>query len=208
MPGTNQTAEDAELKQLNSNLDQLRERPEEVCCRICLSEEEPNNPIISPCECIGSVKYIHLNCIREWLDSKRHKKETAFVNSYIWKGLECEICKAAYRDEVQVNGKMLSLLNYVIHPTAVQYMVIESLTNSTSKTIHVVNFTARSTAKVGRGGCCEVRITDVSVSRHNSTFKLIEYPSKSNRWYLAVSDEASKFGTLVFVRKPIPLSIG
>lgn len=69
-------------------------------CRICLSEDEPDNPIVSACMCIGSVKYIHLNCIREWLDSKMHKKETQYVNSYIWRGLECEICKTYYRDVI------------------------------------------------------------------------------------------------------------
>lgn len=69
-------------------------------CRICLSEDEEDNPIVSECMCIGSVKYIHLNCIREWLDSKMHKKETAYVNSYIWRGLECEICKTYYRDVI------------------------------------------------------------------------------------------------------------
>ena len=73
---------------------------DEKLCRICLSEDEPDNPIISACMCIGSVKYIHLNCIREWLDSKMHKKETIFVNSYIWRGLECEICKTFYKDVI------------------------------------------------------------------------------------------------------------
>ena len=67
---------------------------EEKVCRICLCEEEDTNPIISPCKCIGSVRYIHLLCIQEWLESKKHKKETPFVNSYIWRGLECEICKS------------------------------------------------------------------------------------------------------------------
>ena len=62
---------------------------EEPICRICLSEDEPDNPIIAPCKCTGSVKYIHLNCIREWLEGKKHKKETDSVNSYIWRGLEC-----------------------------------------------------------------------------------------------------------------------
>lgn len=70
-----------------------KEAPEEVICRICLSEDEPGNPIISPCKCIGSVRYIHLKCVQEWLESKKHKKETPYVNSYIWRGLECEICK-------------------------------------------------------------------------------------------------------------------
>lgn len=70
--------------------------------------------------CIGSVKYIHLNCIREWLDSKMHKKETPYVNSYIWRGLECEICKTYYRDVIThpKTMKKISLLKYEIHEDA------------------------------------------------------------------------------------------
>jgi len=34
----------------------------------------------------------------EWLENKKHMKETPYVNSYIWKNLECEICKANYKD--------------------------------------------------------------------------------------------------------------
>ena len=182
---------------------------DEVICRICLSEEEDDNPIISPCKCIGSVRYIHLSCIQEWLEGKKHKKETPFVNSYIWRGLECEICKAAYNDVVKLpkSGKQVSLLKYEIHPDAERYMVIESVTNSSSKTIHVVNFSAQNEVKVGRGSQCEVRITDVSVSRHHSTFELIEHTDKKGdtKIYLTVTDEMSKFGTLVFIRKPIPI---
>lgn len=157
------------------------------------------------------MKFIHLECIREWLDSKKHKKETPVVNSYIWRGLECEICKGAYKDQVRLsNGKLVSLLKYDIHPNAEKYMIIESVTNSSSKTIHVVNFSVSSEIKVGRGSQCEVRITDVSVSRHHSTFEIVKVKDKSgiNRPRLAVQDEFSKFGTLVFIRKPIPLNKG
>lgn len=115
-------------------------REDDICCRICLSEEEPGNPIISPCNCTGSVKYIHLECIKEWLEGKKHKKETPYVNSYIWRGLECEICKSFYNDIVTLpNGKEVSLLRFDVHPDAEKYMILESVTNSSSKTIHVVN---------------------------------------------------------------------
>ena len=126
---------------------------EEIVCRICLCEEEPENPIISPCECTGSVKYIHVNCIREWLEGKKHKKETQYVNSYIWRGLECEICKAPYKDTIKLpkSTKEVSLLNFEVHRDAQRYMIIESVTNSSSKTIHVVNFSASNDIKVGRG---------------------------------------------------------
>ena len=36
-------------------------------CRFCLSPfEDADNPLISPCMCIGSVKYVHVNCLRQW----------------------------------------------------------------------------------------------------------------------------------------------
>lgn len=36
-------------------------------CRICLDDtEEEGNPFITPCKCAGSMKFIHLQCLREW----------------------------------------------------------------------------------------------------------------------------------------------
>lgn len=54
-------------------------------------------------------------------------------------------------------------------------MVIESVTNTTSKTIHVINFTAQKKIKVGRGPNAEVRITDISVSRFHTQIKLSRF---------------------------------
>lgn len=55
-----------------------------------------------------------------------------------------------------------------------------------------------------------MRITDVSVSRHHSTFELLEQENKHGvrKMHLTVTDENSKFGTLVFIRKPIPIKKG
>lgn len=39
----------------------------EPVCRICLEVElPPNNPLIIPCNCKGSMKYLHLNCLKKW----------------------------------------------------------------------------------------------------------------------------------------------
>ena len=87
-----------------------------------------------------------------------------------------------------------------------KYMILESVTNSSSKTIHVVNFSASSYTKVGRGSQCEVRITDVSVSRHHSSFELVYDSKQLDKCVgLTVNDEMSKFGTLVFMRRPVPV---
>ena len=41
-------------------------------CRICYTEEDSDskNPLVQPCKCSGSMKYIHLNCLKQWLFTK------------------------------------------------------------------------------------------------------------------------------------------
>ena len=66
-------------------------------CRICLSEEnELENPLFAPCKCAGTMKYIHLQCLQFWLNSRKITKETAFTKTFFWKTLECELCKTTY----------------------------------------------------------------------------------------------------------------
>lgn len=42
-------------------------------CRICLCEAEDDdidnevNPLVAPCECKGSMKWVHLLCLRTWM---------------------------------------------------------------------------------------------------------------------------------------------
>ena len=96
----------------------------------------------------------------------------------------------------------MNLLNFTVHAEARSYMVIESVTNTTSKTIHVVNFSKQKMIKVGRGQTAEVRITDISVSRFHTSIKLNKYGD------VVISDNASKFGTLVQLSDPIGINFG
>ena len=42
----------------------MKNKLKSYTCRICLQEDDfiGENPLISPCNCIGSVKYLHLEC--------------------------------------------------------------------------------------------------------------------------------------------------
>ena len=43
--------------------------PEEKQCRICLAgaeEEAELGRLISPCHCRGSIRYVHVNCLKQW----------------------------------------------------------------------------------------------------------------------------------------------
>jgi len=48
-------------------------------CRICHCENDSQNPLLTPCYCAGSLKYVHQSCLQQWL--------TASDTS------SCELCK-------------------------------------------------------------------------------------------------------------------
>lgn len=48
-----------------------------------------NNPMLAPCECSGSMAFVHFLCVEQWRCRSRHP---AAMN-----GLNCETCKAPYR---------------------------------------------------------------------------------------------------------------
>ena len=52
-------------------------------CRICRGEGTKEEELFYPCKCNGSIRYVHQNCLVEWL-SHSHKKH-------------CELCKTPFR---------------------------------------------------------------------------------------------------------------
>jgi len=111
---------------------------EKLTCRICLAEEEegfdPENPMISPCKCDGTMKHIHLTCLKEWLVSRRTVKENGLSASYIWKSLDCELCKESFPPSVMSHGKKQRLTEIQRPPGC--YMILESTNH---KQIHVIS---------------------------------------------------------------------
>ncbi|KAI1117156.1 hypothetical protein F5Y14DRAFT_405040 [Nemania sp. NC0429] len=52
-------------------------------CRICRGEATEDEPLFFPCKCSGSIKYVHQDCLMEWLSHSQKK--------------HCELCKTAFR---------------------------------------------------------------------------------------------------------------
>ena len=55
-------------------------------CRICLEKGDKNAPLIAPCLCEGSIKYVHQSCLKKWLIKSKIRPELS----------RCEICKDKY----------------------------------------------------------------------------------------------------------------
>ncbi|KAI9640137.1 hypothetical protein NHQ30_011539 [Ciborinia camelliae] len=52
-------------------------------CRICRAEATDKEPLFYPCKCSGSIKFVHQDCLMEWLSHSQKK--------------HCELCKTPFR---------------------------------------------------------------------------------------------------------------
>lgn len=58
-------------------------------CRICLMDGEEEQPLISPCACHGSMRYVHQFCLRKWTETHNI--------------ISCEICRYKYHVQNKLN---------------------------------------------------------------------------------------------------------
>lgn len=51
-----------------SKFDLLDDDEEGDVCRICRNPGELDNPLRYPCACSGSIKFVHQDCLLQWLN--------------------------------------------------------------------------------------------------------------------------------------------
>ena len=161
------------------------------------------------------MSHIHLECLREWLNSKRSKKITDNVSTYCWKALQCELCNVRFpsrvfpdgtsiTDKLNLTQKQLKKMGDPIEILEYEcpekdFLVIESVTLQNIRIIHVIVMKDKTFIKVGRGHDAEIRVTDISVSRFHAKI------NRSDLGEYYVEDNRSKFGTLIQLRRPFLL---
>ena len=172
----------------------------EKLCRICYGEEEDpkENPIVQPCHCSGSCKYIHLQCLKHWIMTKSCVKidDSEYCSVFIFSETECELCKAKLPDLVEHNKKLYSLLDF--SNEFKNYLILECLTldKENNKFLYVISLEKTGDIKIGRGQVCDILFSDASVSRIHC---VLSVEGRS----VFLKDYGSKFGTLILVQAPV-----
>ena len=112
-------------------------------CRFCWGTESSlENPCIVPCNCSGTVGFIHYACLKNWLHLKMQSKETPQITTLFWRNFECELCKYAYPYMFKTNNRVYKLVDIKLPVHAQNFIVMESLAleKNSSRTIHVMAF--------------------------------------------------------------------
>ena len=170
-------------------------------CRICYGDDTTEeNPLICPCICKGSMKYIHYECLKNWLNSKIEEDISVDsenpeieVISYNRKDISCELCKEKLPDYVKHNDRFYNISFY--KPKFEEFVVLESMRadKHKAKFIHIISFDRKCSINIGRANECELSISELSVSR----FHCIIHKDEGD---LFLEDNSSKFGTLILIQ--------
>ena len=120
---------------------------EEEECRICASSESsPENPLISPCNCAGTIKFVHINCMKAWYESKTTCKQSNNTSRYTIYKLNCELCNTKLPLSFFYSGKKYDLVN-IKRPESNAYIILESSFES-KKRIYVVVIPKNTTVTI------------------------------------------------------------
>lgn len=166
-------------------------------CRICLMETyTKNDPLMTPCKCAGTMRYIHLKCLQQWLGSKMTMRQSGNTVSYSWKHLECELCKEPFPLVISLEGRVVELVE--MNKPDTPYLILEDERSdfTQGRGLHVISLLENSSVRMGRGHESDLRIPDISVSRCHAIVQL-------TREGFFITDNRSKFGTLLLARKPV-----
>eukprot|EP00916_Digyalum_oweni_P014152 GHVL01023214.1.p1 GENE.GHVL01023214.1~~GHVL01023214.1.p1 ORF type:complete len:451 (+),score=70.63 GHVL01023214.1:152-1504(+) len=172
-------------------------------CRVCLSEgSEHGNPLVAPCLCRGSMRYVHLQCLRRWMEGRLNIRADGNQSSFFWRALDCELCKTPYPIFVDAFNKQVEL--FEVPRPEWPYIILETVmkpSDSPLRGLHILSFANKKSMKLGRGHESDIRITDISVSRCHARIEI-----QKNGFI--IKDDNSKFGTLIGWKYPYNLDPG
>ena len=133
-----------ELKEITSpiktkKIKESKDSTQTKLCRICYGEEETqDNPLVQPCICSGSMKYIHLNCLKTWINTSVNIKleSTEYCNVYTYKPAECELCKTTFPDFIRHKGKLYEILDF--YNDFNSFLIFECITQDKSQSKYII----------------------------------------------------------------------
>ena len=171
-----------------------------IICRLCyLSESTITDPLISPCNCNGTMKYIHLSCLKNSIKLKYNKKSSENLEMFIFQNYACEICLTSYP-------------KYIIYKTQVYYLIdidfnkyenyvlcdLSKYPDNKNKEISHFGYLMfkiedGEELTFGRKKNNNIKLKDISVSRNHCIIT-----KKGNN--LMIKDLGSKFGTMRYIK--------
>ena len=99
-PTDSSTFPNTRLRSMASIPDGMPASTDPDTCRICRGEGTTEEPLFYPCKCSGSIKFVHQDCLMEWLSHSQKK--------------HCELCKTPFRFTKLYHPNMPKVLPFYV----------------------------------------------------------------------------------------------
>jgi hypothetical protein len=197
---------------------------EESSCRFCFKAEvKLEDPLISVCNCRGTMRYLHTSCLQTWIKNKC-QVDYEYLNPNCFKitlkNFFCEICKKTFPLVISESNRNIFLLN--ILKTRNNFIILKSkliddefsFENFKDETrqikdekleyyfvqFDILSYKRNPSVLFGRDKKCDIVLNDVSVSRKHFMIYL-----DADTESVKIKDLNSKFGTLINMQQDLLL---
>ena len=176
-------------------------------CRICYQKEiNKNDPLICPCKCYGSMKFVHLSCLKNSINLKIHKKHDKYYDMYLFQNYNCEICLATFPKYLIIKNKKINLIEIDISNYK-KYALCDLIQydEKNDYIFHigylVIRLDDSISLKIGRKKENDIIFNDLSISGIHC-----ELICQNNTLYL--KDLGSKYGTMKYIQNEYEIKVG
>ena len=179
-----------------------------IICRLCyLGESTITDPLISPCNCSGTMKYIHLSCLKKSIKLKYNKKSTNSLEMFLFQNYACEICLTPYPKYIVYKTNVYYLIDIDVNKFENYVLCDLSKYTENNKNRQIMHFgyimfkiDDNKELTLGRKKNNDIKLKDISVSRNHCV--IIKKDDN-----LFIKDLGSKFGTMKYIKDSIELKL-
>lgn len=187
-------------------------------CRVCLESQINNNidsnlnlnliqrndnVLISPCNCKGDHKYIHLSCLKKWLKSRYGSQSLNNPNSMLFSfPNKCEICQGIFPDVIEERNNFYDLADFVDikFDDYIEFQITNNDENDNNEKIFLIlKLIKNNYCFIGKGEHNHYIFSDQDMSDHHSKLYL------DNNGNVFITDVNSETGTFVKMNGAIQL---
>jgi len=117
--GENSEASNDDLK--DNKADENADGNDVPVCYMCFDEsDDDENPLITPCKCLGDTRYVHVECLRKWHTAEADN-QICFLSSV---DATCSVCKSTFKSDFKLrNGKLVKLFKSSLEPPYVSLLI-------------------------------------------------------------------------------------
>ena len=160
----------------SNTLKELDDDIAETNCKIChLSENSTSNPLICPCNCIGKIRFLHLECLKKWHATRIKTAKFGHLSIIYVPKYKCELCQFIVPETIKIKNGVFSLIDF-IKPDSFHYVILEKInwdspTNIEENTIfYVLDMKKSNQITIGNDPNC-----DVTLCKEQSKTGVIEF---------------------------------